>query len=155
MLAHTPPSLGGEAAAERNRTPGLEYRLTCTTSRSVGWHRKRASTRNPTPASFLFLNPVCNHQAMDRIGATLARTTARPLVTPRAVRGLVTRKVVVMDYLAGVPLSRSLQMMKVCASVCTDQHTCEGTKDTPWTTSIERERGNGFDKIHISGSIWG
>ena len=50
---------------------------------------------------------------MDRIGATLARTTLRPLVTPRAVEGLGTRKVVVMDYLAGVPLSRSLQLMKV------------------------------------------
>lgn len=52
---------------------------------------------------------------MDRIGATLHRTTAQPLVTPRAVPGLVTKRVLAMDYLAGVPLSRSLQLMQVRA----------------------------------------
>ena len=54
---------------------------------------------------------------MDRIGATLHRTTDRPLVTPRAVPGLVTKRVLAMDYLAGVPLRRSLQLMQVDVGV--------------------------------------
>ena len=35
-----------------------------------------------------------------------------PIVTPRPVAGLVTRRVLVMDYLSGEPLSRAMQTMQ-------------------------------------------
>jgi len=55
---------------------------------------------------------VAEASAMDRIYTSLARSadgTSRrelPLVIPRVVPGLVSKRVLVMDYLHGVPLSR-------------------------------------------------
>jgi aarF domain-containing kinase len=55
---------------------------------------------------------VAEAVAMDRIYSSLSRTmdgsspTELPIVMPRPVPGLVSRRVLVMDYLPGVPLSR-------------------------------------------------
>ena len=54
---------------------------------------------------------------MNRIGDALARNEAGlpcmpPVVTPRPVGGLVTKRVLVMDYLPGVPLSRAVEAMR-------------------------------------------
>lgn len=55
---------------------------------------------------------VAEAVAMDRIYTTLSRTPDRsapaelPIVMPRPIPGLVSRRVLVMDYLPGVPLSR-------------------------------------------------
>lgn len=55
---------------------------------------------------------------MDRIFSSLSRTmdgsapTDLPIVMPRPVHGLVSRRVLVMDYLPGVPLSRAREEMK-------------------------------------------
>jgi len=54
---------------------------------------------------------------MDRIYTSLARSmdgstrTELPLVIPRVVPGLVSKRVLVMDYLHGVPLSRAREEM--------------------------------------------
>ena len=63
---------------------------------------------------FDFINEAA---AMERIGNALSTapdgTPCTPvLVTPRPVGGLVTRRVLVMDYLPGVPLSRAVDEMK-------------------------------------------
>jgi len=55
--------------------------------------------------------------AMERIGSILSTapdgTPCTPaVVTPRPVAGLVTKRVLVMDYLKGVPLSRAVETMK-------------------------------------------
>jgi len=56
--------------------------------------------------------------AMERIGRTLATdpetgaTCIAPIVTPRPVAGLVTKRVLVMDYLKGEPLSRAVAAME-------------------------------------------
>ncbi|KAL3816876.1 hypothetical protein ACHAXA_006952 [Cyclostephanos tholiformis] len=53
--------------------------------------------------------------AMDRIRETISRdpdtglTCECPIVMPRPVQGLVSRRVLVMDYLEGVPLSRAAE----------------------------------------------
>ena len=54
---------------------------------------------------------------MERIGDALCRSAdglprSPPIVTPRPVAGLVTRRVLVMDYLSGEPLSRAMQTMQ-------------------------------------------
>lgn len=51
---------------------------------------------------------VAEAAAMDRVYQTITNsgTTAPPLTIPRPVSGLVSRRVLVMDYLKGVPLSR-------------------------------------------------
>ena len=59
---------------------------------------------------------VAEAVAMDRIYTSLARApdgTPRklPLVIPRPIPGLVSRRVLVMDYLDGVPLSRAREEM--------------------------------------------
>jgi aarF domain-containing kinase len=59
---------------------------------------------------------VAEAAAMDRIYAALSRAPDGspreiPLVLPRPVNGLVSRRVLVMDYLRGVPLSRARQEM--------------------------------------------
>lgn len=60
---------------------------------------------------------VAEAVAMDRIYNSLARSydgteaTELPLVLPRPVAGLVSRRVLVMDYLKGVPLSRARDEM--------------------------------------------
>ena len=53
---------------------------------------------------------------MERIGSALSTdadgTPCTPvIVTPRPVGGLVTRRVLVMDFLPGVPLSRAVEEM--------------------------------------------
>jgi aarF domain-containing kinase len=63
---------------------------------------------------FDFVNEAA---AMERIGAHLSTdadgTPCTPvIVTPRPVGGLVTRRVLVMDYLPGVPLSRAVDEMR-------------------------------------------
>ena len=56
--------------------------------------------------------------AMERIGRTLSNdpVTGSPVtpvvVTPRPVGGLVTKRVLVMDFLQGVPLSRAVEAME-------------------------------------------
>jgi len=55
--------------------------------------------------------------AMERIGDALCLSAdglpcSPPLVTPRPVAGLVTRRVLVMDYLPGEPLSRAMLTMQ-------------------------------------------
>lgn len=61
---------------------------------------------------------VAEAAAMERIYASLLRSadglarTEPPLVIPRVVRGLVSRRVLVMDYLHGVPLSRAREEME-------------------------------------------
>jgi aarF domain-containing kinase len=61
---------------------------------------------------------VAEAVAMDRIYNSLIRsmdgteTTEIPLVIPRPFRGLVSRRVLVMDYLKGVPLSRARDEMQ-------------------------------------------
>jgi aarF domain-containing kinase len=60
---------------------------------------------------------VAEAVAMDRIYNSLIRSmdgtvaTEIPLVIPRPVPGLVSKRVLVMDYLKGVPLSRARQEM--------------------------------------------
>lgn len=60
---------------------------------------------------------VAEAVAMDRIYNSLTRTmdgsvaTDLPLVLPRPVPGLVSKRVLVMDYLKGVPLSRASEEM--------------------------------------------
>jgi aarF domain-containing kinase len=60
---------------------------------------------------------VAEAVAMDRIYNSLTRTmdgaeaTEPPLVMPRPVPGLVSKRVLVMDYLKGVPLSRARDEM--------------------------------------------
>lgn len=60
---------------------------------------------------------VAEAVAMDRIYASLTRSydgsevTESPVVLPRPVPGLVSRRVLVMDYLKGVPLSRAREEM--------------------------------------------
>ena len=61
---------------------------------------------------------VAEAVAMDRINKSLQRSmdgseaTPVPLVLPRPVPGLVSKRVLVMDYLKGVPLSRATEEMK-------------------------------------------
>jgi aarF domain-containing kinase len=61
---------------------------------------------------------VAEAVAMDRIYNSLSRTmdgsapTELPIVMPRPVSGLVSRRVLVMDYLPGVPLSRAREEMQ-------------------------------------------
>lgn len=60
---------------------------------------------------------VAEAVAMDRIYNALARSPdgrprSIPLVVPRPVQGLVSRRVLVMDYLKGVPLSRAREEME-------------------------------------------
>jgi aarF domain-containing kinase len=60
---------------------------------------------------------VAEAAAMERISTALARApdgTPRevPVVIPRPVPGLISRRVLVMDYLEGVPLSRAQEEMK-------------------------------------------
>ena len=55
--------------------------------------------------------------AMERIGATLSTSPdgvpcEPPVVTPRPVGGLVTKRVLVMDYLKWEPLSRAVEAMR-------------------------------------------
>lgn len=55
--------------------------------------------------------------AMDRIGDALAigpdgQPCTPPVATPRPVANLVTRRVLVMDYFRGEPLSRSIEAMR-------------------------------------------
>jgi len=56
--------------------------------------------------------------AMERIGRTLSTDPISgaprtpPVVTPMPVAGLVTQRVLVMDYLEGVPLSRAVEAMQ-------------------------------------------
>ena len=60
---------------------------------------------------------VAEAVAMDRIYSSLTRSmdgismTEVPLVMPRPVPGLVSKRVLVMDYLKGVPLSRAREEM--------------------------------------------
>lgn len=60
---------------------------------------------------------VAEAVAMDRIYNALSRTpdgsapTEIPLVVPRPIPGLVSRRVLVMDYLHGIPLSRAREEM--------------------------------------------
>jgi aarF domain-containing kinase len=60
---------------------------------------------------------VAEAVAMDRIYMSLTRsmdgqrTTEPPVVLPRPVPGLVSKRVLVMDYLKGVPLSRAREEM--------------------------------------------
>jgi aarF domain-containing kinase len=56
---------------------------------------------------------VAEAVSMDRIYQTVTDngTKAAPLVIPRPMPGLVTRRVLVMDYLPGVPLSRAREEM--------------------------------------------
>lgn len=60
---------------------------------------------------------VAEAVAMDRIYNSLTRSmdgsvaTELPLVLPRPVPGLVSKRVLVMDYLKGVPLSRAREEM--------------------------------------------
>lgn len=60
---------------------------------------------------------VAEATAMDRIYTSLTRSmdgmtrTELPLVIPRVVPGLVSKRVLVMDYLHGVPLSRAREEM--------------------------------------------
>jgi aarF domain-containing kinase len=60
---------------------------------------------------------VAEAVAMDRIYNSLTRSmdgseaTEPPLVLPRPVPGLVSKRVLVMDYLKGVPLSRAREEM--------------------------------------------
>ena len=54
---------------------------------------------------------------MERIGSALASTSdgapcTPAIVTPRPVAGLVTKRVLVMDFLRGVPLSRAVEAME-------------------------------------------
>ena len=61
---------------------------------------------------------VAEAVAMDRIYNSLTRSadgtelTEPPLVLPRPVSGLITKRVLVMDYLEGVPLSRASEEME-------------------------------------------
>lgn len=61
---------------------------------------------------------VAEAVAMDRIYNSLSRSadgseaTEVPLVMPRPVRGLISKRVLVMDYLKGVPLSRAREEMR-------------------------------------------
>ena len=61
---------------------------------------------------------VAEAVAMDRIYNSLSRSydgsepTELPVVLPRPVPGLVSRRVLVMDYLKGVPLSRAREEMQ-------------------------------------------
>jgi aarF domain-containing kinase len=61
---------------------------------------------------------VAEAVAMDRIYQSLVRSadgsepTELPLVLPRPVPGLVSKRVLVMDYLKGVPLSRAREEMQ-------------------------------------------
>eukprot|EP00751_Fragilariopsis_kerguelensis_P045017 CAMPEP_0170987476 /NCGR_PEP_ID=MMETSP0736-20130129/6644_1 /TAXON_ID=186038 /ORGANISM="Fragilariopsis kerguelensis, Strain L26-C5" /LENGTH=623 /DNA_ID=CAMNT_0011411697 /DNA_START=161 /DNA_END=2029 /DNA_ORIENTATION=- len=61
---------------------------------------------------------VAEAVAMDRIYNALTRSvdgtelTESPLVLPRPVSGLISKRVLVMDYLEGVPLSRASEEMK-------------------------------------------
>jgi aarF domain-containing kinase len=61
---------------------------------------------------------VAEAVAMDRIYNSLTRShdgslpTESPVVLPRPVPGLVSRRVLVMDYLKGVPLSRAREEMQ-------------------------------------------
>ena len=53
---------------------------------------------------------------MERIGDALATTAEGvpcdpPIVTPRPVGGLVSKRVMVMEYLEGAPLSRAVETM--------------------------------------------
>mmetsp|Transcript_15248 Transcript_15248/g.30790 ORF Transcript_15248/g.30790 Transcript_15248/m.30790 type:complete len:418 (-) Transcript_15248:198-1451(-) len=59
---------------------------------------------------------VAEAVAMDRVYQTISRTPEGmpcepPLVVPRPVPGLVSKRVLVMDYLPGVPLSRAREEM--------------------------------------------
>ena len=59
---------------------------------------------------------VAESVAMDRVYQTVSRTPdglpcEPPLVIPRPVPGLVSKRVLVMDYLPGVPLSRAREEM--------------------------------------------
>jgi len=60
---------------------------------------------------------VAEASAMDRIYSSLLRCPitgeprSLPLVIPRPVAGLVSRRVLVMDFLRGVPLSRAREEM--------------------------------------------
>jgi aarF domain-containing kinase len=61
---------------------------------------------------------VAEAVAMDRIYNSLTRSmdgsqmTEIPLIIPRPVAGLISRRVLVMDYLKGVPLSRAREEMQ-------------------------------------------
>lgn len=61
---------------------------------------------------------VAEAVAMDRIYQALTRSmdgtevTEPPVVLPRPVAGLISKRVLVMDYLEGVPLSRAQEEMK-------------------------------------------
>jgi len=60
---------------------------------------------------------VAEAVAMDRIYQALTRSmdgtevTESPIVIPRPVPGLICKRVLVMDYLKGVPLSRAREEM--------------------------------------------
>jgi aarF domain-containing kinase len=59
---------------------------------------------------------VAEAVAMDRIYETVTRDenglpSESPIVLPRPVTGLISKRVLVMDYLKGVPLSRAAEEM--------------------------------------------
>ena len=73
-------------------------------------------THISTSFNFVQFDFVAESVAMDRIYHTISRTyddlpTEPPLVVPRPVPGLVSKRVLVMDYLKGVPLSRAREEM--------------------------------------------
>ena len=69
---------------------------------------------------------------MDRIYNSLTRSrdgmevTEPPIVMPRPVAGLVSKRVLVMDYLEGVPLSRAREEMEKKGIQVLWQKTFEG-----------------------------
>ena len=54
---------------------------------------------------------VAEAAAMERIYAQISTDGEPPLTLPRPVSGLVCKRVLVMDYLRGIPLSRAGEEM--------------------------------------------
>lgn len=126
------PELGGGEVAVKVQRPSIEEKLLGDVAniKALSYQLRLAGDLVPVDYytvfseleaqladEFDFLNEA---QAMERIGATLDRYMSPrfPLITPRPVRDprtgdlLGTRRVLVMDYLKGMPLTRALEAMK-------------------------------------------
>jgi aarF domain-containing kinase len=118
---------GGKEVAVKIQRPGIESKLMGdianlkaitrtfrdTPTLPLDYYTVFCELEKQLSAEFDF---VAEAVAMDRIYSSLARDpmgNAReiPLVLPRPVPGLVSQRVLVMDYLRGVPLSRAREEM--------------------------------------------
>jgi len=124
-------SLGGREVAVKVQRPSIEQKLLGDVANIKALALQLRAMGDLIPVDFYTVfceleaqladefDFVKEAAAMERIGDSLSRLAALPLVTPRPIRRLDdgsvlgTKQVLVMDLLKGLPLTRALEAMKL------------------------------------------